>query len=304
MATSSHQELAWEDDHTHYLSQLYTLYCHEISWRNQLCEFGYHGYPDPRFENNGNVYMPDFLAVGNDGDVQHFSVLSFSDLDRSDDQVVTDEITSATEYEDISDNMVQEYLTPFDISVNIRSHHEIVILMSENTYDEYSSVVKSTIESNNLILWLISSNGSEKIWKEIGDHSNLDLDSQIQKHVETYPAGGDLLQFSRNTDRSVLQYEFVQRLVKHCSRERQRTFKFSEIDDVMTSVRPPILGHLPSAEREEYWKDFLYNLLNNLELVVQTESPNEYKWKRKKFQSEPRYRRKILEKVKEELNQR
>jgi len=306
MAVSSYPTVSRDTGHAYYLSQLYTLYCEKISWREQLCDTGYYGFPDPRFENGNEEYTPDLFAFGKDGDVQHFSVELFPELDTisEEDQradYIADTLRSLDRFRNIENDMIRDYLGPWSCDPSLRDDHEIVALLPEDTYSAYTSTIKEVVDEKDLIIWTFLSNGSESIRLQEGSHSNLDLMTRVENSLQPYPEGADLLRFSRKTDRKYLLYEFVQRLVKYCSRERQRSFTFAEVDDVMTEMRPRMLWQLSREEREDYWKDFIYSLLNTHEVIEQTSNQNEYRWVRVKFQTEPRYRSKILTELKEDL---
>lgn len=306
MAVTSYPSVTWGDDHTYYLSQLYTLYCKQINWGDQLCDSGYEGYPDPKFEDGSTEFKPDLFAYGENGDVQHFAVVPFLDINKASakspkEEQIEEKIEELEKYQNITNQMVLDYLEPWGEQPDLRDNHEIVILIREDFYQDHQTTINSKLAESDITLWLTSKNGSEKIWLEKGSHTNMGLEAMMEGKIEAYPGGNDLLQFSRGTDRKYLIYEFVQRLVKFCSRERQRAFHFSEIDDIMTEQRPRMLWQLSTPEREEYWKDFIYSLLNTHSVIEQTENQNEYRWKKQKFQSEPRYRKKILKELREDL---
>jgi len=97
-----------------------------------------------------------------------------------------------------------------------------------------------------------------------------------------------------------MKFEFIQRLLKKCTRNQQLEFSFEEIDSIMVDNEPSFLGHLPSTEREDFWKQFTYSLMERFELVEGI-GDNRYRWKKSKFLKEPRLRRRILSNVKDDL---
>jgi hypothetical protein len=297
---------SWNDLHRVYLNHLYALYHEGISWDRQLCDIGYQGYPDPYYEGS-EVYTPDFLAFGLDSsDVQHIDVKGFEYIedhfegDKDDiKSKIASSISELTKYQSITDGMVESYLDDRGISFSPNTH-EVVALLPYRIYDDYKETVERSIQENNLILWVIKSNSSSSIWKASGTHANSRLNDELSNRLSPYPAT-DLVQYTRQTKTAIKMYKFIEKLVKYCARERTRSFYFDEIDEVMISTRPPLLGHLPKKEREDVWGDYVYNLLHQLNFIKHGEGENEYVWKRKRFTTEPRDRKQILSNTKDKL---
>lgn len=300
MAVSAFQQLSWRDKHTIYLSHLYSLYSEEIMWDRQLCDLGYTGIPDPRYT-NGVEYTPDLLAFSSKGDVQHFKIIDCKDIDAdsSPERYLEREFEEVSQYQNISEEMIKEYVSLHNKTISADIQEEVVLL-PEDRYKKHKDIIQRLVSEHDVILWLIEINGSAAIWKELGDHSNMDLDSQVRDQYNSYPDGTDLLQFTRKGDSDTLKYAFIHKLVKYCSRNNQRKFTFEEIDEVMVDVRPQILYHLPATERKNRWRDCMHTLLNYIEEVEQVEEST-YQWKKKQFIKEPRYRNRLLNEVSEQL---
>lgn len=302
MAISTYQELSWDNSQSFYLSQVWSLYCRQIDWDWQLCNLGYYGYADPRFENGDP--SPDILAFHPQGDVQHIHIECFQDYDSPSDEntdksQISEVITNISESKSVSDQTVTTYLSKRDDHDFTPTTQEVVCVLSSEIYEEYSADINREVKEKDIILWLIEPNGKTAIWKETGSHSNLTLDDEISNRLKAYPSSNDLLKYTRSTDRDRLKYEFIQRLSRHCGRMNQLSFAFEEADEIMVSTHPPILGHLPEEVRkEEYWADFLWTMLNRLDLLKQSEEePDRYRWTEKRFIREPRHRHKILSRV-------
>lgn len=300
MSLSRYSDLSWDDQHTECLSKLYSLYCDGIFWSDQLLDIGYRGYPDPNYDLDGTVSPPDFIAYNKDGDVQHVSIID--DLSPTDDMenLIETRLSEIEGYRAITEDMINKFLSLRNKSVSV-SHQEIVALVPNQSYEEYEQKFNTLSDKLEVILWVIKEDGNPVIEKTVGEHANIELNRQLESGVDVYPNSDDLLYFSRNTDSSLLEFEFIQRLLTYCARETKRTFEFDEIDDIMVDTRPPMLGHIPSEERIEKWKNFIYRLLNIHELLDQKGS-DRYQWKQKRFISEPRDRKRILSNLKEELS--
>lgn len=299
MAITTYEYIGWGEEHTLYLNHLYALYHSEIAWERQLCDIGYIGHPDPIFEDESSTYTPDFVAYGSEGDVQHIDVKGFeyieSHFDGEEEDIcdkIAESISDLTKYREITDDMVVEYFEGRGHSVE-PSHHEVVALLPYEIYDSYKATVEDAVRESDLILWLIRTNGESKIWKAVGTHSTTGLNEELNSKLRVYPAT-DLVQFTRQTRTSIKKYKFTEKLLKYCAREQKRTFKFEEVDDVMTQTRPPLLGHIPQEEREETWTEYVYSLLHHLELIEHGEGENEYRWKKSRFLTEPRDQHQIL----------
>lgn len=308
MAISIQQAPTWHQDFTIYWSQLYTLYSREIFWKDQLCDIGYFGYPDPQYEINGNEFTPDLTAFHQDGDSHHVSIECFEEIKDKDgeytaghNETVVSTIQSLSKYHNITSKEVSNWLSLRDHEFE-PSHQEIVVLIPASFYSIYNSTIDRVASEEDLIIWTIKPNGSSLIQKEHGKHSNRRLEDRISDGLKTYPSANDLLQFSRKTDTDHLKFQFVHKLVNHCSRENKLEFSFEEIDEIMTDSQPPILGHLPRDTREkDFWRKFLFSMLERFEIIEKGDRENTYRWKRKKFLNEPRYQSKILEDVRSEL---
>jgi hypothetical protein len=299
MAVSSRQEISWQDKHTTYLSHLYTLYCRELAYGRQLCNLGYRGFPDPVYETDSQPIKPDFLAYGEEGDIQHIALNEFAELDDPEEEDISQAIDEVEKYQKIDDPMVCDYLDLHDIDPDI-DIHEITLLVPNYILEQYPHLLRDAVRDRDWILWTIETNGVAEIWKVDGDHANLNLDTEMEAKYESYPKGTDFLRFTRKSDRTRIQFEFIQRLILSCSRDGSRDFHFNEIDEIMIEKYPPLLGHLPRKERIEYWKPFIHSLLNTYELLEST-GQNEYQWKKKQFVKEPRYRQQILTEMKSKL---
>jgi hypothetical protein len=254
------------------------------------------------YESDGGEITPDFLAFGNNGDAQHIEVLACNGLDSkaNPESELESEFEKVSKFRDISPDMGSNYLSLHGDQYQPETQ-EIVVLLPFDVYESHESTIRNVIEDKDYILWLIQTNGSAEIWKEAGTHTNLDLDSELEEPYESYPDGTDLLQFTRETNKDQLRFVFTHRLIKHCSRETKRRFKFEEVDEIMIQ-RPPMLGHLTREEREDkYWPDFLYSLINRFELL-ETVGQNEYQWTKKQFVKEPRYRQRILKELAQQLD--
>lgn len=305
MAISTYQELSWDNPQTFYISQIWSLYCRDIDWEWQLCNVGYHGYADPRF--SSAEPNPDVLAFHPQGDVQHVHIKSFPSYEfgsdeATDKQKIRDVISGVSEAMSIPDETVTTYLSKRGHDFTPETQ-EVVCVLPNDVYTQYESYIDQKIEDENLILWLVKPNGKTEIWKETGNHSNLTLDTEMESRLKAYPSSNDLLQYTRSTSQDRLKYEFIQRLARHCGRMNKLSFTFEKADEVMIKTHPPILGHLPEADRkDDYWADFLWSMLNRFDLLEQSEEePDRYVWTRKRFVREPRYRRKILRNVRDEL---
>jgi hypothetical protein len=309
MAASSLDGGTWHKDFTIYWSQLYTLYAHEIFWRDQLCDQGYNGYPDPQYEIDGQDLNPDLTAFHEEGDAHHVAIRCFDDLKNGDGSFskghtdsVTAEIESLSKYHDIPSEKVSEWLAlrEHDFEPN---NQEVVALVPNALYTEYATDINSAASANSIIVWTIRPNGSSVIKKQHGSHSNRRLERAITNGLKTYPSANDLLQFSRRTDTEFLKFAFVRKLVNHCARENKLEFTFEEVDIIMTESKPPVLGHLRREVREEeFWREFLYSMLTRFKIIEKANEESTYRWKRKKFLTEPRYQSRILENVREELD--
>lgn len=307
MAISTYQEISWGNPESFYLSQVWSLYCRQIDWTWQLCNLGYYGLADPMFgSKNPN---PDILAFHPDmGDVQHIHITGFEDYEfgdniEADKEQISSEFSDCSESNSVTNEIVSEYLSSrnHEFSPSIQ---EVVCVVPKSVYDQYETHVKREANDKDLIIWLIDSNGKTLVWKEEGNHSNLALDEEISSRLKAYPSSNDVLQYSRSTNQNRLEYEFIARMVRHCGRMGIREISFSEVDEIMVSTSPPILGHIPKEDREEeFWANFLYNMLNTYDLLEQSESESDtYIWKGQKFVNEPRYRHRILKDVGDELD--
>lgn len=308
MASTTFNHLEWNDRHTLYLNQLYTLYHDGISWHHQLCDIGYGGHPDPLYEGEAGTYTPDFVAYGESGDIQHIDVKGFENIAQhfeGDEEKIADKIESRIsdlqKYQEITDEMVSDYLAQKGEDVDVLCH-EIVALVPYEVYADFKATIESTVNDNGIILWLIDANGESEIWKAVGEHTIDELNDELNNRLKAYPNGKDLIQFTRDTQEEIKKYKFLEKLLKYCSREKQREFEFDEVDEIMTSVRPPLLSHLPKWEREEIWREYLYSLLHHLEVLEHGEGENQYKWKKKRFTTETRDRKQILSKAKSQLD--
>lgn len=269
-------------------------------WDRQLCDLGYTGIPDPKYT-NGAEYTPDLLAYSSEGDIQHFKIVDCEDnqADSNPEQYLEQEFAEANQYQSISEDMIKEYVSLHNESINVDIQEEVVLLPVQK-YHQYEEKVNSLISEYDVILWLIELNGCATIWKEAGNHSNMTLDSEAREKYNSYPDGTDLLQFTRKGDSDKLKYAFIQKLVKYCSRNNQREFTFEEVDKVMVEIRPQILYHLPATERKNRWRDCMHTLLNYIE-EVEPVGESTYQWKKKQFLKEPRYRNRLLKSVSEQL---
>lgn len=308
MAVSTQLDKTWHQDFTTYWSQLYTLYSREIYWHDQLCDLGYFGYPDPKYENGDEEFNPDLTAFHQDGDSQHIAIQCFESLKDQDgnylagqEDTVKSEIESLSDFHQIPSNEVSDWL-------ELREHEfepqlqEVIVVLPASFYEIYSSEIQTIASKNDLIIWSIKPNGTSVIQKEYGTHSNHRLENAISDGLKTYPSANDLLQFSRKTDTDFLKFEFIHKLVNHCARENKREFTFEEVDEIMTDSQPPLLGHLQRDIREEeFWKDFLYSMLSRFKMIEQSEIENTYRWEKVKFLNEPRYQKRIIEEVRSEL---
>lgn len=298
MSVANYQYLSWEDNHTIHLNNLYTLYCREIMWEDQLCNIGYQGFPDPLIRDSNRDYTPDLLAINeSELDTQYVDICGTDpDCDLS---MLLDQIEAVGEYHQISGDSTSSYLDLYDLDL-VPSVHEPVAVVPHSTYNTYQSEVESSADEHNVTVWSVKTNGTAEFSLECGSHSNIQLQEQISDTVESYPQGNDLLQFTRSTDRNLLKFEFTQRLVNYSFREKMDTFEFQEVDKIMADMRPPMLGHLTKDEREDHWRDFLYSLLTRFNLIEQS-GQNKYTWKKEKFLREPRYCRQILDGVRQDL---
>jgi len=307
MAISTYQELSWGNSQTFYLSQIWSLYCRELHWDWQLCDLGYYGYADPRFDSD--VPSPDILAFHEQGDVQQIHIETFPGYEfgannRTDKSRLKDAISEAAKSNAVSSDVVSTYLKK-------RSHkfspstQEAVCVLPYEVYEQYESFIDREINDNNTILWLVKTNGKTQIWKETGSHSNLDLDNEISSRLKAYPSSNDLLQYARSTDDDRLKFEFIQRLARRCGRRNKLSFTFEEADEIMVETHPPILGHLrEEVRKEEYWGNYLYYMLNRPSkplIELGEDEENSYKWTQVRFIQEPRHRHKILSQVRQEL---
>jgi hypothetical protein len=279
----------------------------EITWEWQLCDIGYKGYPDPRYRDGGDIYTPDFLAIGQDQDIQHIDVKGFEHLEEhfnNDKEKVSnkinDTISELTKYRNINDEMVRRYLEKRGRDITPR-YHEIVVLLPYKVYESYKSVVESSVRSNDLILWIVQTNGESEIWKAVGQHKNEELNNELNSGLRAYPSSNDLIQFTRQTETAIKKYNFIKRLVKYCSRNRTRSFHFDDVDSIMTGNRPRLLYHLPREEREEIWSNYLYSMIHHLELLEHGSGENEYRWKKKRFVGASRDQHQIYSKAKSQL---
>lgn len=304
MAVSSFQDLTWRDDHTVFLSHLYSLYHSGVFSRSeQLCDMGYRGFPDPKYETSNGTITTDFLAYNTQGDAQHISIIDGEGLSAYNEPThrLVEQIQQAEKMNEISSEMVSDYLTLRDEDF-IPKFQEHVLLLPNDLYTTHKGVLEEEIGDRDFILWLIETNGSAKIWKEHGKHTNLDLDSELDRVCNTYRSGTNLLQFTRGTSRNRLQFEFTQRLIKYCARHVQQSFSFEEVDNIMVSSQPPMLEHLTKREREEdYWREFIYTLIRRFSLLKAV-GGSKYKWKKQQFLREPRYRQQILNKLATKLD--
>lgn len=302
MAVSTHIEIGWRDIHTVYMSHLYTLYKQNIMTTTpQLCDIGYTAYPDPIYTQGSAEHKPDFIAFSESyGDVQHISVCDFDGVDPDQIEIeVEKKLTAISDFNQITDQMVSEYLDLRNIDFS-PSLHELVALIPAGIYDSHSTIIDEIANDENLIIWVIETNGSASIWKTFGGHQNLDLDTEIESTYQSYRNGTDLLRYTRGSNEDRLKFEFTQRLVKHCAREGDRGFHINDVDAVMVENEPPVLGHLTPEERERYWRRCMHSLINRFEMVDSTGRGN-YEWTKKQFVKETRYRQQILDKMKMKL---
>ncbi|MFD1641803.1 hypothetical protein [Halohasta litorea] len=300
MSLSSYYDLSWNDSHTQCLSRLYSLYFDEIFWEDQLLDIGYNGHPDPTYDLDAGVSQPDFIAYNTDGDVQHISII---DIDatppENEKELIESELSQLEKYEEISEEMINKFLSLRNKSLSV-NHQETVALVTDKTYNNHRDKFKSVVQELGIILWSIKEQDTPLIKKVSGEHASIELNRMLNSGVNVFPDGDDLLYFSRNTDSSLIEFEFIQRLLTYCSRETKREFTFDEVDEIMIRTRPPMLRHIPQNERIEYWKEYVYRLLNDHQLLEQTGS-DRYQWKKKRFTSEPRDRKRILSKIKDKL---
>jgi len=307
MSTSPYNGITWSSREEMYLSKVYSLFSRKVDWGFRLCDLGYYGYADPLL--NNDLPNPDLLSFHpTDGDCQHIYIEGCQAIggssDSSNDKLYIEE--RLDEYSDghsVDRSDVAAYLARknHDFTPSVQ---EVVVVLPYHIYDKYTEHISREINEKNIILWVVKQNGNVQIWKEAGSHSSLDLDDKISTELKAYPSSNDLLQYSRSTSRTRLKFEFISRLVRNAGRTRQLTFEFADVDQIMVDNYPPILSHLPKETREEqYWGDFLYGMLNNFDLIEQTESldSHEYQWTEKNFINEPRYRHRILKRVRDEL---
>jgi len=299
MAVASYQELSWRDSSTIYLSHLYTLYKRDVITRSQqLCDVGYTGYPDPIYRGEDRDYKPDFLAYSEDqADAQHIAIREFSS--EKDPEEVRAELEEVTQYEEIEPGMVDDFLGLRSISFE-PEYQELVVLIPKEDFDRFDAAITGVAEECGLNVWLIKTNGSAEVWKEVGEHINPRLDREIERTYTTYQNGNDVLRFTRSSDPDRMKFEFTQRLLKKCTRNQQLEFSFEEVDSIMVDNEPSFLGHLPATEREDFWKQYTYSLMERFELVEGIGN-DRYRWKKSKFLKEPRLRRRILSDVQQSL---
>lgn len=311
MATTSfYKRLSWGDHHKIGLNQLYTLYYSGIDWEKQLYDIGYRGHPEPIFYGEDRNFTPDFLAVGDNGDIQHIDVKGFENIedhfDGDQDKArnkIKETLSDLSKYREITNEMVNDYLRKSDEDIDIVTH-EIVALIPYSIFTEYKSAIESVVRRGDIILWLIEFNGESEIWKAIGNHSNSELNSELNNRLVAYPEGNDLIQFTRQMDTNILRLKFAERLMKYCCREKSsnsREFHFEEVDTAMIDSRPPFFRHLPKQEREEFWQRFIYGMLHHLEVLEHGDDKDTYRWKKKRFIDEPRDRNQILSQIKDNL---
>ncbi|MUV87830.1 hypothetical protein GJ631_15035 [Natronomonas sp. CBA1123] len=294
MAASISPSGGWVDDHTLILSQLYTLYDTAIKWNYQLCDEGYSGFPDPIYYDDNEKYTPDLLAYGEMGDAQHFGVCGVNE------QSVVEELEEIQPYHNIDEDSISEFLELYDrdFTPNIQ---ETVAIIPKTKFIANEEDLLRIANEREIIIWSINFDSSKEISKECGTHSNATLEGIISDGLRPYPDGRDTLRYTRDTNPSILKFEFIDRLVRSCSREKIHEFSFNDVDGFMIDIDPPLLAHLPRKEREgEHWEEYLHTMIFRFDLIEPI-GDDEYRWEEKRFVDESRYRSRILERIKDEL---
>lgn len=291
----------YKDDTAFYLSQLYTLYSPQIVWPDQLKDLGYKAFPDPKFEGDDQVYKPDMVAYSDYGDVQYIDVLHIGDKSQIDDieARISSDMAQMEAYSSISDEMLNEYLSHHGEEVDPQIN-ELVALVTEELYSDYRETIKRESSNSDIIVWEIKSGDFSEIVKREGKHANLDLDDAIDQGATPYPNSSEVLLVTRDTDISVIKYEFSRQLITYCARENKQEFEFSEVDEMLIQKEPPILWQLTEHERRGYWQQCLHTLLNRFSLIEQS-GRNTYRWKPKAFINEPRHQKSIIDDIREGL---
>jgi hypothetical protein len=306
-------DIEWDDPHTHALNKLYTLYQVSMSGLGNLSDIGYRGYPDPRFlESEDDIFTPDFLAIGSDGDAQIIDVKGFNNIEEYLDSrsEVEDKIESVIRelerYDEISSGTVTDYLSGHGVSYE-PEHHEQVVLIPNDIYQKYETNVIDAAESVGITVWVLQRNSIEHLWLASGDHRNEKLNEFLElssgKGIRVYQGGKDLIRFSRDTNRDIVRFYFVANIMAHCAHEGKLKFTFEEIDDILVhKQRPPMYGHLTPPEREEIWIDCIRAMRDRFNLISRLpEIRDTYEWERSRFLRQPRDRYKILQDVGKEL---
>lgn len=306
-------DLDFDDPHAYTLRKLWTLYRVDMSGLGNLSEIGYKGYPDPLFEDDSDgAYTPDFLAIGENGDVQIIDVKGFENIETYLDgrSEVEDKIGSVIEdlskYDEITPPMVADYLSMHGISYR-PDHHELVVLLPHRVYAKYETTVVSAAESAGLKVWVLDENSAEHLWLANGEHINQTLTNHISREsgrgIQVYRGGKNLLPFVRDTDKDIVRFYFVANITAYCGHKRKLEFRFDEIDDILVNEqRPKMFRHLPRSDREEIWKDCVRQMRDRFGLISRTPTINDtYEWEKKRFLKQPRDRHRIIQDVGEEL---
>lgn len=303
----------FHDAHAYTLSKLTALYRVDMSGTGNLSDIGYQGFPDPIFEDDSiGTYTPDFLAVGKDGDAQIIDVKGFENIERHLEtrNRVEEKIESTVEdlgrYEDITTAMVADYLDLHDIDFE-PAYHELVVLLPQDIYSEYSTAVVNGAESAGLTVWVLEDSGAEYLWLANGEHDNQELNKGIERGsgrgLQVPSSGKDLIPFARDTDRDIVRFRFVANLMAYCAHEGKQKFTFKEIDDILVNEQKPrMFAHLPREEREGIWIDGIHAMIDRFGIISQLPAVEEtYEWEKTRFLSQPRDRFKILQDIGEDL---
>lgn len=307
------KDLDWGDPHTYILNKLYTLYRPEMSITGNLADLGYEGFPDPKFEkSDGNPLTPDFLSIGARGDAQIIDVKGFENIEEyteSQEEAknkISTTIESLQKYQEVTNEMVADYLDRWDITAK-PDYHELVVLVPSKLYEDYTNTINTVSSSEGICVWVLDANSTEHIWLAQGPHRNHELHQELQLNdgtgITVYQGGKDLIQFTRDTDRDIVKFYFVANMTTYCAHEGKQTFAFDEIDQILTKEqKPPMFGHLPPGERENIWIDCMNSMLDRFGLVSRRDTVrDEYKWEKTRFLDQPRDRFKILEDVGNDL---
>lgn len=293
-----------EDFHTRCFNQVHGLYLEGASKTKNLSEYSL--YPDPHIDSLDLESPPDFIAIGPSNDAQIIQIVGASrsittsqPTLQGEEEILAELETASNEIDDTTDQITDFLNNVGEAAPRII---EKVAVLPESVYAAHQSSIDEFAESNSVHIWVLS-NPSNELWSEVGNHDSDTIQEVLDGNsVEFLDINCDLVSAARNSDIDLIKYRFAQRLLNYSYNEHREDVGFHEIDKIMVDNEPPLLGHLPKEEREEFWQQCMLSMKFTFELMEESSKGVEhFEWKSTAFLTRPGLRSRRLETVRENL---